>query len=69
MPPKYVFNYVALYDDTVGLWKIFQKHDKRIPKDVACYGGRVLGVGESIDSAIKDAECNGVKHYDVQVVE
>lgn len=69
MPPKYVFNHLAIFDDNESVWKVFEKHDKRIPKDVHHYGSRVLGKGETVESAIKDAECNGVKPWDVQVFE
>lgn len=65
MPPKYVFNHIALYGD--GLWGIYHKLDKKIPKTVECYGEPISSATE-LDDAISMALSVGVKRWDIQVI-
>lgn len=53
MPPKYVFNYVALYDDATDEWKVYEKLQKRIPKNVECYGDGWIRKSKSLKIAIE----------------
>lgn len=56
MPPKYVFNYVALFDEETEEWKVYHKLDKRIPKTVECYGNGWIRKSKSLEIAIEKPE-------------
>lgn len=69
MPPKYVFNHVALYDECSCVWRIYPKHDKRIPKNVDCYGTSCcIASAALIEDAKRLAVAKGVKPWDIQVI-
>ena len=68
MPPKYVFNYVMLYDDDSSQWRVYHKLDKRIPKTCDCYGPSYICSGNSESICLKNAEKKGVNSWDVQVI-
>lgn len=68
MPPKYIFNYVALFDITKNVWCIFHKLDKRIPKTVECYGKTPIVFADSLEVAIELARNCGVARFDIQVI-
>ena len=69
MKPRFIYNYVCLYDLPNDVWKVYEILDKRIPKNVESYGSRVLGIGQTADDAIADANVkNKVAKWGVKVV-